>query len=119
MHEIILSADIEKKLRRIETQILSIINYEDFFKVLLKDIKAQFSIPYTWITLIAENDISAFIQTAGSGEDFENCLTVIEREIFLKLIVLFSCIGLMPLLLKKVVFKNTVLKNDPGVTDHG
>ena len=86
MPEIILSADIEKKLRRIETQIISIVNYEDFFKVLLKEIKAQFSIPYTWITLIAENEISAFIQTAGSGEDLENCLTVIEREIFLKLI---------------------------------
>jgi diguanylate cyclase (GGDEF)-like protein len=86
MHEILLGADIEKKLRRIETRILSIVNYRDFFEVLLKEIKRTFTIPYTWITLIAEYDIATLIKTSGTFEDLDNYLTVIEREVFLKLI---------------------------------
>ena len=86
MHEILLSAEIEKKLRSIETQILSIVNFRDFFEVLLNEVKKQFTIPYTWITLIAEYDIATFIQTSGTCDDLESNLTIIEREIFLKLI---------------------------------
>ena len=86
MHEIILSAEIEKKLRGIETKILSIVNFRDFFEILLNEIKKQFTIPYTWITLIAEYDIATFIQTSGTCDDLESNLTIIEREIFLKLI---------------------------------
>ena len=86
MHEILLSAEIEKKLRDIETKILSIVNFRDFFEILLNEIKKQFTIPYTWITLIAEYDIATFIQTSGTCEDLESNLTIIEREIFLKLI---------------------------------
>ena len=86
MHEILLSAEIEKKLRDIETKILSIVNYRDFFEVLLNEIKKKFTIPYTWITLIAENDIATLIRSYGTCENLDHYLTVIEREIFLKLI---------------------------------
>lgn len=86
MHEILLSPEIEKKLRGIEIKILSIVNFRDFFEILLNEIKKQFAIPYTWITLIAEYDIATFIQTSGSCDDLESNLTIIEREIFLKLI---------------------------------
>ena len=86
MHEILLSTEIEKKLRGIEAKILSIVNFRDFFEILLNEIKKQFTIPYTWITLIAEYDIAAFIQTSGTCDDLESYLTIIERETFLKLI---------------------------------
>lgn len=86
MHEKLLSAEIEKKLRDIETRIISIVNYRDFFGVLLNEIKKKFTIPYIWITLIAEYDIATLIQTCDIYEDLDNYLTIIEREIFLKLI---------------------------------
>ena len=86
MREIRLSAENEKKLRVIETKILSIVSFRDFFGVLPNEIKKQFTIPYTWITLIAEYDIATLIQTCDPCEDLDNYLTVIEREVFLKLI---------------------------------
>ncbi len=86
MREIRLSAENEKKLRSIETKILSIVSYRDFFEVLLNEIKKKFTSPYTWISLIAEYDIGTLIQTCYPGEDLDNYLTVIEREIFFELI---------------------------------
>jgi len=86
MHEIILSAEIEKKLREIETKILSIVNFKDFFEVLLNEIKEKFTISFAWITLIGENDITTLIQAEGTCDDLENQMTIIEREIFLNLI---------------------------------
>lgn len=86
MDEIRLSAENEKKLRSIETKILSIVSFRDFFGVLLNEIKKKFTIPYTWITLIAEYDIATLIHTCYPSEDLDNYLTVIEREIFIKLI---------------------------------
>jgi diguanylate cyclase (GGDEF)-like protein len=86
MHEIILSADIEKKLREIETRILSIVDFKEFFEVLLKEIKQKFAIPFAWITLIAGNDVTALIEAAGTSDGSEHQMTVIEKEVFLKLI---------------------------------
>ena len=96
MHEIILSADIEKKLREIETRILSIVDFKEFFEVLLKEIKQKFAIPFAWITLIAGNDITALIQAARTSDGSEHQMTFIEKEVFLKLIGTTS----KPLLIK-------------------
>ena len=96
MHEIILSTDIEKKLREIETRILSIVNFKEFFEVLLNEIKEKFAIPFAWITLISETDITALIQADSTCDGIENQMTVIEKEVFLKLIGTTS----KPLLIK-------------------
>jgi diguanylate cyclase (GGDEF)-like protein len=86
MHEIRVNEEIEKKLQEIETKILSIVNYRDFFDVLLFEIKHKFKISYAWISLIDDNQISTLIQTCTASDDLENQMTGIDRGTFLRLV---------------------------------
>ena len=52
---------IDKKFHEIETRILSILNFKDFFEVLLTEIQKQFGIPCVWISLIDKSEVSDLI----------------------------------------------------------
>lgn len=52
-----------KKFHEIEISILTILNFQDFIKKLLFEISPKFSVPYTWLSIIEESNISKYIQT--------------------------------------------------------
>ncbi|UCE53226.1 MAG: sensor domain-containing diguanylate cyclase [Desulfobacterales bacterium] len=81
-----LSEEIEKISREIETKVLSILDFKDFFDILLVEIKAKFKLPYIWISLMDGSEISTLIQSFDTSKYFESQLTIIEREKFLKLV---------------------------------
>ena len=81
-----LNEEITKIFQDIETKVLSIVNFKDFFDVLLVEIKAKFKIPYAWISLIDGSEISPLIQSLDTAKYFENQLSIIDRKKFLKLV---------------------------------
>jgi diguanylate cyclase (GGDEF)-like protein len=80
-----LNRENEKKILEIETRILSMTNFKDFFENLLEEIKNQFKISYAWVSLIVGTEISEPIQSLGLGYTAER-INIIARERFLELI---------------------------------
>jgi diguanylate cyclase (GGDEF)-like protein len=74
--------EIARKFFEIEKRILTILNFTDLFEVLLTEIRSQFSIPYTWISLIDTSDLSGFIQELEGSEALKPFLNVIDSESF-------------------------------------
>ena len=77
--------EIARKFYEIEKRILTILNFTDLFEVLLTEIRSKFGIPYTWITLIDQSELSGFIEELEASESLKPLLNVIGRDIFDKL----------------------------------
>jgi diguanylate cyclase (GGDEF)-like protein len=52
---------IAAKFHNVETKILSILNFKDFFEVLLTEIRTEFNMPCAWLSLIENTDASKMI----------------------------------------------------------
>ena len=78
--------EIARKFFEIEKRILTILNFSDLFEVLLAEIRDKFGIPYTWISLIDDSDLSGFIDELETSEALKPLLNVIDRESFESLV---------------------------------
>lgn len=78
--------EITKKFHRVETKILTILNFKDLFEVLLAEIQENFKIPYVWISMVENSEISSLIDALGSSERLKEHINIIERKAFLELI---------------------------------
>jgi len=78
--------EITKKFHEIETRILSIVNFRDLFEVLLVLIKEKFNVPYVWISMIDQSEVSSLIQSLETSESLKEKINIIAREDFLNLI---------------------------------
>ncbi len=74
--------EIARKFFEIEKRILTILNFTDLFEVLLTEIRNKFGIPYTWISLIDNSDLSGFIQELEESESLKPLLNVIDKDSF-------------------------------------
>lgn len=83
--------EIARKFFEIEKRILTILNFSDLFEVLLTEIRSKFGIPYTWISLIDNSDLSEFIQELEASEALKPLLNVIDRESFDTLVGARTC----------------------------
>ena len=73
---------ITRKFNAIETRILSILNFKDLFEVLLSEIQDKFSIPYVWISLIEQSELSDLIKTLEASEALRERINTTTRETF-------------------------------------
>ena len=73
---------IARKFFEIEKRILTILDFTDLFEVLLAEIRDKFGIPYTWISLIDDSDLSGFIKELAASEALKPLLNVIDRQRF-------------------------------------
>ena len=73
---------IARKFFEIEKRILTILDFTDLFEVLLTEIRSKFGIPYTWISLIDNSDLSGFIEELEASEALKPLLNVIDRKSF-------------------------------------
>lgn len=75
--------EITKKFHEIETRILTILNFNDLFEVLLSQIREKFKVPYAWISMIDKSEVSSLIQSLGASETLRLRLNIIDRDTFI------------------------------------
>ena len=78
--------EITQKFHEIEIRILSILNFRDLFEVLLVLIKGKFNVPYVWISMIEQSELSSLIQSLETSESLRERINIVAREDFLDLI---------------------------------
>ncbi|PIE71655.1 MAG: GGDEF domain-containing protein [Deltaproteobacteria bacterium] len=75
------------KFDLLESNILNILNFKDFFQTLLDEVNTIFGIPYVWISLIRGTEASALIYEALKGSDIlSDRLNFIQESEFIGLL---------------------------------
>ncbi|MBC8439254.1 MAG: diguanylate cyclase [Deltaproteobacteria bacterium] len=59
---------IARKFHEIEISILSILNFQDFIEKLLFEISSKFSVPYTWLSIIEESNITEYLHNIRNSK---------------------------------------------------
>lgn len=77
---------IDKKFHEIETRILSILNFKDFFEVLLTEIQTQFGVPCVWISLIDKSEVSDLVQCMEDSDILRPQISVVDRSLFMDIV---------------------------------
>ncbi|HYA02523.1 MAG TPA: DUF484 family protein, partial [Syntrophobacteria bacterium] len=78
--------EVGQKFFEIEVSILSILNFRDLFERLLTEIREKFGVPYVWMTMVRDSEISNLIETLETSKNLRERLNVLDRETFLRLI---------------------------------
>lgn len=78
--------EVAQKFFEIEVSILSILNFRDLFEKMLTEIREKFGVPYVWITMIDDSEISDLIETIESSKNLRGRLNILDRGIFLGLV---------------------------------
>ena len=78
--------EIARKFYLVETKILSILNFRDFFDVLLTEIRENFNVSYVWISIIKKSGLSKLISSVGSSDMLKEHLNMIDRTKFKELV---------------------------------
>ncbi len=81
-----INEEIAQKFFEIEISILSIHNFRDLFEKLLTEIREKFGVPYVWISMIDQSEVSDLIKTLESSKALKERLNVIDKDAFLNLI---------------------------------
>lgn len=81
-----INEEIAQKFFEIEISILSIHNFRDLFEKLLTEIREKFGVPYVWISMIDQSEVSDLIKTLESSKALKERLNVIDKDVFLNLI---------------------------------
>jgi len=58
MHE---NEKLQRKFHTLESRILSILNLQDFFEILLTEMSAIFQVPYVWLSVIKKSSMASLI----------------------------------------------------------
>jgi diguanylate cyclase (GGDEF)-like protein len=81
-----INEEVAQKFFEIEVSILSILNFRDLFERLLTEIREKFRVPYVWITMVRDSEISDLIETLETSKSLRERLNALDRETFLRLI---------------------------------
>ena len=77
---------IAKKFFQVETKILSILNFKDFFEILLTEIKEIFKVPHVWISLIKTSEVTNLIRHLESSRILGKNINIIDQNSFQQLL---------------------------------
>lgn len=81
-----INEEIAKKFFEIESQILSIGNFKDFFESLLILIETKFGVPHVWLSIINGSEVSHVLQSLESSDLLKKRLNLVGKNTFLQLI---------------------------------
>jgi len=81
-HEI---EQLAEKFHLLETKILGVLNFREFFAVLQEQIGDIFGVPHVWFSLIRDDETAAPIQRAALSSKLREHLNLISRERFANL----------------------------------
>ena len=77
---------IDKKFHEIEIRILSILNYKDFFEVLLTEIQKQFGVPLVWISLIGKSEVADLVLCIKDSDILRPRISIVDHDLFMELV---------------------------------
>jgi diguanylate cyclase (GGDEF)-like protein len=77
---------VAKRFHEVEKKILSILNFKDFFEVLLTEIQTTFNMPYVWFTMIEESELANLLKPILYSEILFKRIHMVERSCFTKLV---------------------------------
>jgi diguanylate cyclase (GGDEF)-like protein len=60
--------EIQRKFHLLESKIISILNFRDFFEILLTEMKNIFKVPYVWLSVIEESNLAVLISRLNDSE---------------------------------------------------
>jgi len=73
---------IARKFHEIEISILGILNFQDFIEKLLFEINSKFSVPYTWLAIIKESNITKYLHNISNSELLKTSTAFISEKQF-------------------------------------
>ena len=76
---------IAKKFHDIEINILTILNFQDFIEKLLSEISSKFLLPYTWVSIIEESDISKYFHDIKDSKLLSSKTAFLSKNEFTKI----------------------------------
>jgi len=71
---------IARKFFLVERQILSVLNFQDLFKVLLAAIQDTFQVPFVWLSMINTSDVYRLIQSLADTDMSHKRLTLVKKS---------------------------------------
>lgn len=74
--------DLAEKFHLLETRILGVLNFQDFFQALLDQIGEIFAVPHVWLSLIKDEPAAEPIHRATASAGLRERLNQIEAEKF-------------------------------------
>lgn len=74
--------DIQKKFYDLESKFLSILNFKDFFEILLTEIGNTFHIPYVWLSVIENSPLADLINRISDSEIISKHTNFIKKDDF-------------------------------------
>ncbi len=77
--------ELARKFHEVEISILSIFHFGDLFEVLLAQISESFSIPFVWISLVEESEVSSLVKEVKRSQTLRDQLNRIDRAALLEL----------------------------------
>ncbi len=86
LHRLQENEEITKKFQAVETKILSILEFKDLFEMLLSEIMNTFEIPYVWISMVRNSEISTLIESLGESDNLKEHINLIDKESFMALL---------------------------------
>lgn len=78
--------EITQKFHKVESEILSILNFRDFFEGLLTSIRDTFNIPYVWISLLQGTEVQELMADMDASDMLKEKTNIIDSRYFLELI---------------------------------
>ncbi|MFH2091126.1 MAG: sensor domain-containing diguanylate cyclase [Pseudomonadota bacterium] len=74
---------VARRFHEIEISILTILNFQDFIEKLLSEISTKFSIPYTWLSIIEESNISQYLHSIQNSALLSTSTAFLSKNSFL------------------------------------
>lgn len=71
-----------ERFYKVESKIISILDFKDFFEVLLYEIEKNFNIPLVWISLLKGCELSRLIETLSDTETLKRKSNIIDQAYF-------------------------------------
>ncbi|MGB5987163.1 MAG: sensor domain-containing diguanylate cyclase [Desulfobacterales bacterium] len=84
LEQLRINEKLAARFQAIEHQILTILNFKDLFKVLLSEIHTQFGVPFVWLSLMDNSEVSDLIASLESCQELKTRLNVLPRQVFLQ-----------------------------------
>ncbi len=73
---------ITRKFHETEISILTILNFQDFIEKLLSEISSNFSVPYTWVSIIEESLISKYLHNIQNSKLLQTSTAFLSKNEF-------------------------------------
>ena len=74
--------EVQRKFHELELKIISILNFKDFFEILLTEMKNIFGVPYVWLSVIEESILAVLINRLNDSEIIRHQTNFIQRSDF-------------------------------------